>query len=140
MAQPRPLFQFSVRFLLFTTIIGACFAYAMRVYGVKPVLPYIFLVGMGVVLTVIGSWLVRGVKNASEDDPTSPMKLETFNDDYQASVLVARLEKHGIHATSVGGYTSGFQAESPGYVDVVVPQMELEQAKQLLQQWQSEIE
>lgn len=134
MSQPRTAFQFSMRFLLFLTIVGAIFGYGMSLYGVKPVLPYVFLVAMGMLLAIIGTWLVRGVQSAGADDPTSPMKLETFNDNYQASALVAQLKERGIHATAVGGYVSGFQAESPGYVDVVVPQAEFDSSKLLMEQ------
>ena len=137
-SEPRTAIQFSMRFLLFLTIVGALFAYCMSVYGVEPVLPYVFLVVMGVLLVVLGNWLVQGVQSAAANDPTSPMKLETFNDNFQASALVARLEEHGVHATAVGGYVSGFQAESPGYVDVVVPQVEFENAKSLIEQWERE--
>lgn len=85
-------------------------------------------------LAIIGTWLVRGVQSAGADDPTNPMKLETFNDNYRASALVAQLKERGIHATAVGGYVSGFQAESPDYVDVVVPQAEIDNSKLLREQ------
>lgn len=74
----------------------------------------------------------------TQDDPTRPIKLETFNDNYQASILVARLEEHNIKATAVGGFVSGFQAESPGYVDVVVVQSDFDRAKSLYDSWKLE--
>ena len=76
----------------------------------------------------------------TQDDPTRPVKLETFNDSYQASVLVSRLGENNIKATAVGGFVSGFQAETPGYVDVVVVQSDFERAKLLYDGWKTEAE
>lgn len=122
---------------MFLTLAVAIAAISVSKYGLEACLPYILLVVLCVGLAMIGRWLAAGVRMA-EKDPTRPKKLETFNDNYSASVLVARLEEEGIKATAVGGFVSGFQAESPGYVDVVVVQSEYEIAKKLVDLWQAE--
>ena len=129
--------QFTLGALLFLTLACAIAALCIDKFGLEACAPFIAMVLLGLVLTLMGRWLVAGVK-MTENDPTRPMKLETFNDDFQASLLVTRLEENGIKATSVGGFVSGFQAESPGYVDVVVMQSEFERAKSLFDSWQVE--
>ena len=129
--------QFSIRFLLSLTVAVAIAVVAVNKFGLEACFPYILLVVLSVGLTMVGSWLVAGVKMA-QDDPTRPKKLETFNDNYSASILVARLEENNIKATAVGGFVSGFQAESPGYVDVVVVQSQYDKAKLLLDKWNAE--
>ena len=132
--QPRS--QFGSRTLFVLMFVGVIGALSVRKYGAEA-LPWIMTIVLGVGLAMVGRWLVAGVQMA-QDDPTRPMKVETFNDNYQASLLVSRLEDSGIKATAVGGFVSGFQAESPGYVDVVVPQSELARAKSLYEQWKTE--
>ena len=129
--------QFTLGALLVLTLACAIAALCIDKFGLEACAPFIAMVLLGLVLTLMGRWLVAGVK-MTENDPTRPMKLETFNDDFQASLLVTRLEENGIKATSVGGFVSGFQAESPGYVDVVVMQSEFERAKSLFDSWQVE--
>jgi len=129
--------QFTIGSLLVLMLAAAIAALCIGKFGIKACLPYISLVVLCVGLALIGRWLAAGVK-MTQDDPTRPMKLETFNDNFQASVLVTRLEEAGIKATAVGGFVSGFQAESPGYVDVVVVQSEFERAKSLYENWKNE--
>ena len=129
--------QFTLGALLVLTLVCAIAALSIDKYGPEACMPFIAMVVLGLGLLMLGRWLVAGVR-LTENDPTRPMKLETFNDNYQASLLVARLEEAGIKATAVGGFVSGFQAESPGYVDVVVAQSEFENAKSLFDSWQVE--
>ena len=129
--------QFSMRSLLTLMVAGAVAGICIRTFGVQASLPYIGMIALCFGVTLIGFWLAAGVK-MTENDPTRPEKLETFNDNYQASVLVSRLKEHDIKAIAVGGFVSGFQAESPGYVDVVVAQSDFERAKLLYDQWQSD--
>ena len=131
--------QFTMRSLLFLMVAFAVAGVCIRTFGANASLPYILMVALCFGVTLIGVWLVAGVK-MTENDPTRPKKLETFNDNYQASVLVSRLEEHDIKALAVGGFVSGFQAESPGYVDVVVVQSDFERAKSLYDQWQADDE
>ncbi len=51
-----------------------------------------------------------------------------------ASLMVQFLADHGIEATQVGGFTSGFKAEAPGWCSVVVKRGDLERAKQALRE------
>ena len=130
--QPEPKPQFSIAFLLIVATVSVFVAILMSKYGVKTIGPWAMLAVMFLVLFMIGNWLAKSAQFAAANDPSSPVKVETFTDNFQASVLVGRLREAGINATAVGGFTSGFQAESPGYVDVVVPKSEIERAKQIL--------
>lgn len=49
----------------------------------------------------------------------------------QAAIVVAALEENGVRAVSVGGFTAGFVAEAPGWVQVKVAEADLDQAKRL---------
>ncbi len=64
-----------------------------------------------------------------------PMRLETLawlGNELEAALIVNALEEQGIRATAVGGYTSGFRAEAPGGVRVVVAQGDLSRAREVL--------
>lgn len=50
----------------------------------------------------------------------------------EADVIVAALDARGIEATATGGFTSGFKAEAPGMVKVLVKSDDLETARQAL--------
>jgi hypothetical protein len=52
--------------------------------------------------------------------------------DIQAAAIVNALADRGIQATVTGSYTSGFRAEAPGWVSVVVRRMDLDLARQTL--------
>lgn len=43
----------------------------------------------------------------------------------EASLIIQRLENYGINATAVGGLTTGFRAEAPGTVSVMVKSADL---------------
>lgn len=122
------------------TVIGAVFGILASNYGLEKVFPWIVLTIIVFGLILFGRWLIHGVMIAEESDPESPIKLDTFNDSYQAANLVARLEEVGINATAIGGFVSGFQAESPGYVDVVVPKSQFESAQNYLDQLSDELD
>lgn len=49
-----------------------------------------------------------------------------------ASVLVAVLADEGIRAVATGGFTSGFQAEAPGWVSVQTLESDVERARAIL--------
>ncbi|MFG0288936.1 MAG: putative signal transducing protein [Rhodopirellula sp. JB044] len=49
-----------------------------------------------------------------------------------ASVLVNILADEGIRAVSVGGFTAGFRAEAPGWVQVKVFEKDSERAKKII--------
>jgi hypothetical protein len=50
----------------------------------------------------------------------------------EASLIVQCLGNHGITARAVGGFTSGFRAEAPGDVSVLVMSGDLARAKNVL--------
>lgn len=49
----------------------------------------------------------------------------------QAAIIVAALAEHGVRAVQVGGFTAGFVAEAPGWVQVKVAEEDLPRAQQL---------
>lgn len=65
-------------------------------------------------------------------NPDSPVVLTSVRSDAEASIIVAALAREGIEAQATGGFTSGFQAEAPGEVRVLVHQSDLEAARSLL--------
>ncbi len=50
----------------------------------------------------------------------------------EAAGIVTALAAYDIWATTTGGFTSGFRAEAPGYVQVIVKQADLDRAKRAL--------
>ncbi len=66
------------------------------------------------------------------DNQDKLITLVRINDEIQASLVVAALAESGILATATGGFTAGFRAEAPGYVDVVVSDKDLPRARQVL--------
>lgn len=67
-------------------------------------------------------------------DPKSPRAVRTVPSELEAASIVAALANHGIEARTSGEYTSGFRAEAPGWVKVVVKYCDLEQADRVLVQ------
>ena len=54
--------------------------------------------------------------------------------DMEAGIIVGALEEQGIKSTMTGTYTSGFRAEAPGWVQVLVSEEDLPAAKAILEQ------
>lgn len=65
-------------------------------------------------------------------DPNSPTVVYRAANSMEASSVVSALESEGIEARATGTFTSSFQAEAPGDVEVVVRQSEAEQARAIL--------
>lgn len=59
----------------------------------------------------------------------SPTPIASFVHEWEADVLVNQLQSRGIQAQKLGGTISGFRAEVPSEVKVVVPLANVEQAK-----------
>jgi hypothetical protein len=77
------------------------------------------------------------------NDQNRPVVLCEFENEFQATALLAELQASGIEASTTGGFTAGFRAESPGLVQVVVRQVDAELAKEVfanLGQSKSEID
>lgn len=58
--------------------------------------------------------------------------LVALADEFEATTIANLLREQGIPAQATGGFTSGFRAEAPGDVRVVVFQRDLERARSLL--------
>ena len=71
-------------------------------------------------------------------DPMSPEVLVSVSDEMEAAAVVDALAEHGIRARAVGGYTSGFRAEAPGDVKVVVGRADRARAEEVLAEIQRE--
>lgn len=67
-------------------------------------------------------------------DPNSPKAVRTVPSELEAAAIITALANHGIEASTTGDYTSGFRAEAPGWVKVVVKYRDLKQADQILAQ------
>ena len=65
-------------------------------------------------------------------DPDRPETLLSVPTEIEAEVIVTALAEYGIKALAVGGCTSGFKAEAPGLVAVVVKHADVDRAKQAL--------
>ena len=49
-----------------------------------------------------------------------------------AKLLVSLLVEQGIRAVAVGGFTAGFRAEAPGWVQVKTMEADADRARQLI--------
>jgi hypothetical protein len=73
-------------------------------------------------------------------DPNSPTVVYSADNAIEAAAIVTALEAEGITTTTTGSYTSGFQAEAPGPVQVVVRQSQAEKALAILERLEDEAE
>lgn len=67
------------------------------------------------------------------DDPNRVVVLTAVQTEAQGAMIVATLEAQGVQAQTTGALTSGFRAEAPGGVQVIVRYADLEQAQSVLQ-------
>ena len=58
---------------------------------------------------------------------------------HEGLVVVGALESEGILSTAVGGFTAGFKAEAPGWVQVMVSEEDLPVAQNTLAKLKQEI-
>jgi hypothetical protein len=76
-------------------------------------------------------------------DPNRPEVLLSVPNEIEAAAITTALAEYGVEAFAAGGYTSGFRAEAPGNVKVLVKHADLDRAKQALagiRQQQDEID
>jgi hypothetical protein len=66
-------------------------------------------------------------------DPNELKVVASVPNEMEAGAIVNALEQKGIQAIATGEYTSGFRAEAPGEVKILVKSNEYEQAKQTLE-------
>ncbi|MCH7885222.1 MAG: DUF2007 domain-containing protein [Planctomycetes bacterium] len=71
------------------------------------------------------------------DDPNQPTLLTAVPSEPQAVMIVASLEDEEIPAWIMGALTSGFRAATPGQVQVLVRQSDVERAREILQTLQA---
>jgi hypothetical protein len=93
------------------------------------------LLGFAIVclaLGVIWCLLRRNVVQTASPDASSPQTIASFANEVDAAIVVGALEDAGIQAMAVGGYTSGFRAEAPGEVRVVVTLGDVARAREVL--------
>lgn len=74
-----------------------------------------------------------------ENPPEHLSVLTSFPTEAQAVIVVAALGEAGISATATGGFTAGFKAEAPGWVQVLVAEEDLPVAQNTLRQLQEEV-
>ena len=73
-------------------------------------------------------------------DPNNPEVLLSVANEIEAGAIVTALAECGIEAFAAGGYTSGFKAEAPGSIALLVKRAELDRAKRVLVELQEERE
>jgi len=66
------------------------------------------------------------------NDPNQPVVVKIAANEFEASLMIARLMADDIEAHLEGALTSGFRAEVPGGVRVMVRQADLERATQAI--------
>jgi hypothetical protein len=65
-------------------------------------------------------------------DPNSPCVLSSAANEIEAADIVTALSSYDVEASTVGGFTSGFKAEAPGNVQILVRRSDLDRAKRAL--------
>jgi len=67
------------------------------------------------------------------DDPNNPEIVRSVPAEAEAAAIVLYLKDRGIDAETMGGFTAGFRAESPGFVHVIVKEADLKRAQAAMQ-------
>jgi hypothetical protein len=73
------------------------------------------------------------------EDPNIPVLLTEVPTQVEATAIKTALTGFDVEATTTGGYTSGFQAEAPGWVRVLVRDSDLDRAKVALAEIKKEM-
>ena len=74
----------------------------------------------------------------SDPNHPEPVIIGEYPTEIKASFAANALREAGIRCEMVGGASSGFKAESPGYVRLLVPEHEVEKARQILADFDAE--
>jgi len=74
------------------------------------------------------------------DDPHSPVVLARLPNEISAAALRTALASFDIEAHLTGGFVSGFKAEAPGNVQIVVARADFDRARAALLEIQSQPE
>ena len=75
---------------------------------------------------------------ASPEDHPEPVTVGQYATEIQATFAANMLREAGIRCEVLGGSSSGFKAESPGYVRLLVSQNDASRARTLLEDFQDE--
>ena len=70
----------------------------------------------------------------TEEEPL--VVLATFPDEALAQMLAEALEEEDIEAMVEGGVTSGFRAEAPGMVNVLIKERDSDNARSVFEDWE----
>jgi hypothetical protein len=68
------------------------------------------------------------------DDNIHVERLTSVRNEMEAGIIVGALDAEGIKSTMSGFYTSGFRAEAPGWVEVLVAEADMPRAQAILDQ------
>jgi len=69
---------------------------------------------------------------AMSETTNTPAVLIAVPTDLEAAMIVSALAAHEVDATTAGEYTSGFRAEAPGMVNVLVRGSDVTRAQRVL--------
>ena len=72
-------------------------------------------------------------------DDSPAVVLVQIPTEWQAKLIAAVLQEEGIDAAVVGSLTAQFRAEAPGMVRIMVPEAQLQRARDVLEVHQREI-
>ncbi len=72
------------------------------------------------------------MSNPIQGDLNNPTTLTRYSSEIEAAAILAALSESGIEGTTTGSFTTGFQAEAPGDITVVVRQSDLSRAQEVL--------
>jgi len=71
-------------------------------------------------------------------DPNATVVLTTVPLEAEAALLVAALADQGIEAMHVGELTTGFRAEAPGDVQILVRARDVDRAREILSDFEGQ--
>ena len=131
-SQSNPFISYSLMTLFGIVLVGSFFSLLIQQFGLTAITPWIIFTIFCGFLFLTGRWLIKGIQIAKDADPTTPTKVGSFPTNYEAQLLVSKLKEAGVQASAVGSFTAGFQAESPGFVDVVVPRQDYKLAQKVI--------
>ena len=126
-------YQFSLRSIFIVTTLLAVLLAILRTLGI-PIVPALLVVGgyVGVVLVMV---LIYSTATTRKSSPQSPCPIASFRSELQAEAAAGALQAEGIRTVTIGGFTSGFRAEAPGEVQVVVAEQDVARAMEILKEF-----
>lgn len=74
---------------------------------------------------------------ASREHP-EPVVIAQYATEIAATFAASALREAGVRCEMVGGASSGFKAESPGYVRILVSQADAERARLVLEDFEAQ--